>query len=222
MSLRFHMVSLGRELGGLKKGLDMSDKDDVRNIITPVREAKIYRAIHQAWADVMQDRARYPRWPRTRANMMFERLAIRSLEQFFDDPGMHFAFHDETVKFIADQNLLGRLKKANNRGLGQNVPSHANDLFCDQESFSMIAPLDKVEIVYVVNRLGTEISKVLVQARDGDVRLWAYEIDDTALASIAPVVPMPPPAAPPALVPDAADLVQPRSKPASKDKEDKE
>jgi hypothetical protein len=197
----------------------MSDEDDVRKIITPIREAKIYRAFHQAWADWTQDRARYPRWPRTRANMFFERLAIRLQEHFIDDPGFHFTFHDETVKIVVDQKLLARCKKADGHGLGHNIRTDANDLFCDQASLSIVAPFNKVEIVYVVNNLGTEISKVLVQARDGETRLWAYEIDDTALATIAPVTPLPIPT--PSVVPDAADLVQPRNKPVTKEDEEK-
>jgi hypothetical protein len=195
----------------------MSEEDDVRAILTPLREAKIYRAHHLAWADFLQDQARYPRWPRTRANMIFERLAIRLQEQFIDDPGMHFVFANETVKIVADQKLLARCKKANHRGLGQNVPTHENDLFCDQG----FAPFgDKVEIVYFVNDIGTKISKIIVQARDGDTRLWAYEIDDTALATTAPIAPIPLPPAPPS-PPDLSDLVRPRTQPVSKDEEDK-
>jgi hypothetical protein len=197
----------------------MSDEDDVRSILTSVREAKIYRAVKHAWADYMQDRARYPRWARTRANMMFERLAIRLQEQFIDDPGIHFTFHDETVKIVADQKLLARCKKADNRGLGHNVPTQANDLFCDQGSLSIVTAFDKVEIVYVINSLGTEISKVLVQARDGEERLWTYEIDDTALVTTAPVTPLPPTA--PSVVPDDAELVKPRTRPVAKEEEDK-
>lgn len=151
--------------------------------------------------------------------MVFERIAVRLQEQFIDDPGMHFDFANETVKITIDQRLWARCKKANAKGLGQNVPTQANDLFCEQDMFAAVAPLDKIEIVYVVNTLGTDISSVLIQARDGDVRLWAYEIDDTALASTAPVITMPTPATPPALVPDASDLVNPRTKPASKDEE---
>jgi len=198
----------------------MSDKDEVRAVITPIREAKIYRAFRAAWDDYIQDRSRYKIWPRTRANMVFERIAVRLQEQFADDPGMHFDFADETVKMTIDQRLLARCKKANGKGLGQNVPTQANDLFCEQEDMlSAVAPFDKIEIVYVVNALGTEISRVMVQARNGDTRLWGYEIDDTALANVAPVVPIPAPTAPPAIVLDASDLVIPRTKPASQDEE---
>jgi hypothetical protein len=191
-------------------------ESEVREIITPVRAAKIYRAFKAAWADYMADRVRYSRWPRTRANMVFERMAFHLQDQFSDDPGMHFSFHDETVKLIIDQRLLARCKKANDRGLGANVPTHANDLFCDQTS--LVPDLDKVEIVYVVDKWATQITRVLVQARDGDAKLWAYEIDDSALDAATPVTPLPTPIAPaPA---DVSDLVQPRLKPQPKTKEE--
>lgn len=199
----------------------MSGEDDVRGIITPIREAGIFRAFHQAFNDYLQDQARYPRWPRTRANMVFERLAVRLQEQFIDDPGMRFVFENETVKIVVDQKILARCKKADSAGLGHNVPTFSNDLFVTQNDLlATVAPFDKVEIVYAVNILGTEISKVVVQARDGDIKLWSYEIDDSALTKAAPVTPLPTPKLPP-LAADASDLVQPRSKPAAQDEEDK-
>jgi hypothetical protein len=195
-------------------------ESEVREIITPVRAAKIYRAFKAAWADYMADRVRYSRWPRTRANMVFERLAFHLQDQFSDDPGINFSFHDETVKLVIDQKLLARCKKANDRGLGVNVPTLANDLFCEQ--MSLVPDLDKIEIVYVVDKWATDIRKVLVQARDGDVKLWSYEIDDSALGSAAPVVPLRAPTVPPTAPADASDLVQPRVKPQRKSSEEDE
>lgn len=194
----------------------MTKEDDVRKVLTPERAAKLYRATREAWADVQQDIARYPHWPRTRASMMFERLKIRLQEQFATDTGIHFAFADETMKIVIDGNLVARCKKADSRGLGHNISTDANDLFIEQGS--LFEAQDKIEIVYVLNTYATEISKVLVQARDGDVRLWAYEIDDAALGTAAPVTPMPTRPLPPH---SADDLVQPRAKPLVKDESDK-
>jgi hypothetical protein len=95
----------------------------------------------------------------------------------------------------------------------------ANDLFCAQTSF--LVPLGKVEVVYFIDVYATEITEVVVQARDGDVRLWSYPIDDTALASTAPVISLPTPAVPP-VASDIENMVQPRSKPAAKDENDKD
>jgi hypothetical protein len=203
------------------KGFWMTQEDNVRRVLAPIREAKLYRAFKQAWDDVRADRARYPIWPRTRANMVFERLAIRLQEQFSDDPNVRFEFAAETVKITFDDDIVARVKKADNRGLGHNVETIANSLFTDQTQYVLegFEPLDKIEIVYVLNMYSTEIERVVVQARDGDVRLWAYEIEDAIpLAPTAPISPLPTPPAPPA---DADDLVRPRTTPISKDETDK-
>jgi len=151
--------------------------------------------------------------------MMFERLTVRLQETFFDDPGVRFQFANETVKITFDDKIVARVKKADNSGLGHNVQTETNDLFCDQaDMFPGFEPLDKIEIVYVLNMYGTEIKRIMVQARDGDVRLWAYEIDDTALGTAAPVEPLPTRPMPP---PAGDDLVQPRVKPIVKDESDK-
>jgi hypothetical protein len=193
----------------------MFTEDDTRRIITGPREAKIYQAFQEAWEDVRKDRSRYSIWPRTRANMVFERLAVRLQEQFIDDPSVRFEFANETVKIIFDDKIVVRVKKADGRGLGHNVQTGMNDLFCDQAGFG---PLDKIEIVYVLNVFETEIKRVMVQARDGDVRLWAYQMGDAALGTTAPVTPLPPQPLPPST---ADDLVQPRTKPIVKDESDK-
>jgi hypothetical protein len=200
------------------KGFSMTDESDVRRTITPEREAKLYRSFDQAWADVQQDRHRYPIWARTRAGMMFERLAIRLQENFAGDPGVRFVFATETVKVIFDEKLMIRCKKADGQGLGHNIPTGANDMFCEQGAFPGFEPLEKVEVVYVLNAYSTAIKRIMVQARDGDVRLWAYEIDDTALPAAAPIAPFPTPSAP---SPDISMLVQPRTQPVSKDETDK-
>lgn len=197
----------------------MSTEDDTRRVITPSREAKLSRAVNLAWEDVRKDLARYSIWARTRACMMFERLTVRLQETFFDDPGVRFQFANETVKITFDDKIVARVKKADNSGLGHNVQTETNDLFCDQaDMFPGFEPLDKIEIVYVLNMYGTEIKRIMVQARDGDVRLWAYEIDDTALGTAAPVEPLPTRPMPP---PAGDDLVQPRVKPIVKDESDK-
>ena len=199
----------------------MSTEDDTRRVITPSREAKLSRAVKDAWEDVRKDLARYSIWARTRACMMFERLTVRLQETFFDDPGVRFEFANETVKITFDDKIVARVKKADGNGLGHNVQTETNDLFCGQaDMFPGFEPLDRIEIVYVLNMYGTEIKRIMVQARDGDVRLWAYKIDDTEIGTAAPVYPLPPrPPAP--IASDLENLVQPKAKPILKDETDK-
>jgi hypothetical protein len=73
---------------------------EVRGVLRPDREAKIERAIMHAWQDWLDNpqRAMYSRWPRTRANMVFERIADRLQEEFSGDPSVQFHFEDETIR----------------------------------------------------------------------------------------------------------------------------
>jgi hypothetical protein len=197
---------------------------DAREIIGPEREARIWRAVHAAWDDVAADIGRYSIWPRSRANMMFERLAVRLQEEFSSESAaVRFFFADETVKVLFDGKLLVRFKKANGRGLGQNVETTATFLFCEQELDLLgFAGYQKIEIVYVVNAVGTAIRNILVQARNGNERVWAYPINRPEIVEeSAPIVPLPL-ATPTTPAPDASDLVQPRKTPVREEETDSE
>jgi hypothetical protein len=196
--------------------------DDVRRIIGPEREAKLYRAFTAAWDDVAADIHKYPRWPRTRANMVFERLAIRLQEEFADDLGVSFYFHDETVKMVLDDTILARCKKADEQGLGHNIDTQANMAFVEaQLDLPGLEDLQKIEIVYGVSPVGSEMDGIAVQSRDGDMRLWAYPIPSSAEGTEpGTIIPLPlPPAPPPSS--DASDLVQPRETPAAEEEPEK-
>lgn len=193
---------------------------EVRGVVSPAREVKIAKAIALAWNDWYEDpkqRAQYGRWGRTRANMVFERMAARLQEVFADDLRVRFYFQDETIKVVFDDRLLVRFKKADEDGFGRNIPTQAAIAFCEpQADLPGLPGLQKVEVLYHLNDLETYIAGITVQARDGDMRLWAYSLD----ASGAAQPPLPLPAPPPRPPYDASDLVRPR-KPGSKADEDK-
>jgi hypothetical protein len=203
--------------------MPVAKEDDIRRIIGPDREARLWRAIHRAWDDVAADISRYNRWPRSRANMMFERLAVRLQEEFADEhPKVRFSFSDETVKIIFDEYVLARCKKANGRGFAQNVETQATLAFCEaQDDLPGFQGFQKIEIVYVVNDTGTAINGIIIQARDGDKRLWAYSIERPASADDAMIPPVPLSPRPHPPTSDGSDLVQPRKKLAEKEEDDK-
>jgi hypothetical protein len=183
--------------------MTVAKEDDTRRTLTPDREGKLYRSFHLAWADVMPDVTKYGIWPRTRANMMFERLAVRLQEEFVDDAGVEFCFADETVKIIFDDLIV-----------------HAVLSFCeaDEDLFGFTG-LQKIEIVYNVNATGTGIRGIMVQARDGDIKLWGYRLGEAGEPfGAVPVTPFPQPPTPPPLLPNS--LVQPRSYPVVKKETD--
>jgi hypothetical protein len=112
------------------------------------------------------------------------------------------------------------------QGLGHNIDTQANIAFIEaQLELPGLEELQKIEIVYGVNQFGTEMDGIAVQARDGDMRLWAYPIPSGAAgSSTATIIPLPlPPSPPPSSAPatDASDLVQPRKTPAGDEETDK-
>lgn len=190
--------------------------EEAREVISPIREAKLIRAFDLAWQDweTCPVRGKFSRWPRTRANMLFERLADRMVEQFSDDGGVRFVFEDETVKIVFDERIVGRVKKANANGLGDNIQTTAVLQFVEaQADIPGLEGLRKLEFVYVLNTLQTAIEGVMAQARDGDLFLYRYRIN--AAGGGQNILPFGPPGGPTRPVPDsghdAAGLVRPRA-----------
>jgi len=193
---------------------------EVREVLHPAREAKIERAIMHAWQDWQDNptRGMYGRWPRTRANMVFERIADRLQEEFMDDPNVQFHFQDETIKVAFDDRVLARFKKADENGFGINIPTQAVITFCEaQADLPGLPGLQKIEILYHLDDLQTHIAGITVQARDGDMRLWAYSLG--VLDSAQQPLPFLPAPQTPSY--DVSDLVYPKA-PSRADEDSKE
>ncbi len=191
---------------------------EARAIIFPAREEALFRAFTFAWADWenLPERSRFSRWARTRAGMVFERLADRLQEFLGGDPGIKFHFEDETVKIVFDDQIVARCKKGNALEVGENIPTQTNDDFTEASAdIPGLGGLKKIEIVYLLNRLQTAIERVVIHARDGKMRLWVWTIGrGSPGAEIVPFdLPLPP--APPQ-VSDAKqvaeEIVMPRKK----------
>ena len=68
-------------------------------------------------------------------------------------------------------------RKADDRGLGSNIPTQASMNFVEQQQeLPGIPTSTRSRVVYMLNRLQTQIDRVVVVARDGDERLWDYVI----------------------------------------------
>lgn len=191
---------------------------DVRKILSPERVEKIRKAYSLAWDDWMKgpDKAKYSTFARTRATMVFERLVARLLEVFSDDPGMKHFFKDETVKFVFDDKVVLRAKKGDERGLGSNIETQASLDFCSQQAdIPGLEGHQKVDVLYLLNKTATAIENIVVQARDGVVKLWEYSLTKDAPAN---VIPIPLPEMPNTT---AEDMVKPK-KSSEKKKSDKD
>jgi hypothetical protein len=166
-----------------------ADEDVVRMVLQPY-ENSIYQAIYGAWSDYQElslgGRLLFP--SRSRACLVHDFMVQRFISACADDTIVRVMRHDETVKFVIADQVMLRLKKADDRGLGSNIPTQASlDFIGQQFNLPGIPDVHKVEVVYLLNSMQTQINKVVVVARDGDQRLWDYVIAPTTTADIIPM-----------------------------------
>ena len=184
------------------------NESEVRSILTPEREDKIDKAYTKAWIDWWNsgDRTKLSRWPRTRANNIFEYLANHLAQEFVDDSGARFIFERETFKLILDSRLVIRFKKTGHNGMGSNIGTQADIDFKDQQiGLPGFPGVQKVEVDYVLNITETGLAEIIVLARHGDKKLWSYEIKSSqGGVEVLPLTQLKPPVTP------IEDLVIPR------------
>ncbi|MCA9471615.1 MAG: hypothetical protein MRJ96_08510 [Nitrospirales bacterium] len=166
------------------------DEIEVRSILTSERETKINRSYKMAWIDWWSSdkRQELSRWPRTRANNLFEYLSNHLIDEFSDDPEARFIFERETFKLIIQERLVIRFKKSNSHGVGSNISTQTEMDFRDLETDLPGFPgVQKVEIVYTLNATASAIAEITVLARNGDRRLWSYAITESGEATVIPI-----------------------------------
>ncbi len=162
---------------------------DVRNVLLEFEET-ILDAVYGAWRDWLASPHRAQiRFRRTRANLVHDFMVHRAVAAFDAHPDVHVIHQDETAKFLLKQKVLMRLKKGDANSLGSNIETQAVLAFTDpQMTIPGLPDVQKVDVVYVLNDLQTAVDRIAVTARDNDVRLWSYEIEDRRIAPVLPLV----------------------------------
>ena len=109
---------------------------------------------------------------------MWEQIIDRAHRAFFADDGrIRILDGQETFSFLVDDCVLFRFKKGNEVGISANVPTQLALAYHDHEQDLLGLPeVCRVEIVYQLNALQTEVVDVLVVARDGDRIAWAFSL----------------------------------------------
>ena len=163
---------------------------------------RIRAVIEQAWrewrevADFMAKQSIGPTlYPRTVANFIFDGIARHAIREFASDPSINVDIETQTLKLFFKGAVYARFKKGAEDRLGQNIQTQAVINFIDPEYELPGLPPEtaRVEFIWVANELQTCLEKVLVVARNNDVRLWEYEIEPLAKES-AEVLHFPTPA----------------------------
>ena len=169
--------------------MTLADEQVVRAALA-YYETTIFRAVHEGWEEwrALQLGGRLLFQARSRACLVYDFIVQRAMAALSDDPDVHVVRRDETAKFVFSAAVLLRFKKANDNGLGSNIQTQATLGFVDQQQELPGLPnVHKVEVVYVLNRLQTQIEQVLVVARDGDVCLWSYVLTPDTTSEIMPL-----------------------------------
>ena len=163
-------------------------EDCVQPIITQHSE-RIVAAVLGAWDDWLT--SPHPgiwRCKRSRANFVWEQIIERAHLAFNGLPGVRIIGSNETFKFLLDDQVLFRFKKGDESGLSANVSTQLSLAFHDHDKDLLGLPeVQRVDIVYQLNQLETDITDVIVVARDGDLVVWFYSL----LNSVAAVTPLP-------------------------------
>lgn len=173
----------------------LADEQAVRVVLAKY-ETAIFQAVHGAWEDwralQLGGRLYFP--ARSRACLVYDFIVQRATAAFADDSAIRVLRRHETAKFVFADTVLLRFKKANDNGLGSNIQTQATLEFLDQQQELPGFPnAHKVEVVYDLNKLQTQIEQISVAARDGDDCLWSYVLTPDTTAEI---IPLPLPAAP--------------------------
>jgi hypothetical protein len=166
--------------------MTLSD-DELAAIIGPV-ETKISEAILYAWSTWLETPNKSYFCARTRANMIWD-IATRTLEEKLDPlPSIHVNRSSNTCMFMIGQQLTFRFKKADENGVSSNYPTPMALAFHDPEQYVLGIPeAVKTEIVYVLNKLETEISTIKLVRRNGDTVAWSHPIYDRNLAKVVAI-----------------------------------
>ena len=157
---------------------------ELPEIIGPV-ETKISEAVLYAWGAWLETPNKSYFCARTRANVIWD-IATRTLEEKLDPmPGIHVNRSSNTCMFMIGQQLTFRFKKADENGVSSNYPTPMALAFHDPEQYALGIPeAVKTEIVYVLNKLETEINAIKLVRRNGDTVAWSHSIYDRNATNI--------------------------------------
>ena len=148
------------------------------------------RAISEAWDRWAKSEERR-RWlfDRERANYIFGHIAANAVEMFDDKSAVQIVRKDETLLFIVDKVLVFRFKKADAGYMSKNVPTQQALAYHADEG--LFPDLDRVEVVYRINDLGTAIKDISVVARAESRVLWTIPLQAAASNNVVTLAPAP-------------------------------
>ncbi len=175
-------------------------KEAIQPILDNLRKP-IVAAVLGAWDDwIASPYLGVWRCKRSRANFVWEQIIDRAHVAFAEKPSVQVIDGQETFKFLIEDSVLFRFKKGDDAGVTANIPTQIALAFHDHEQNLFGLPeVYRIEVVYQLNMLETEVVDVIVVARDGDAIAWSYSLLDSGEGVVPLLMPAPseePPAKP--------------------------
>lgn len=196
-----------------------ADKSYVQNGLAQFAE-RIRKVADGGYHDWLQSSDR-PKliFQRTKANVRYDHIARHANAVFSGVKGVRIITEFESVKLLFQNGtIVVRFKHANENGLGVNGQQTQNVLAfidADEPIPGLLPDVHKVECCFRENDLDTALESVTIVARDGDKKLWSYDLPRAEpAAEVVRLRPTPPrdDRAPP--------VVRPRTTPEKKSEED--
>lgn len=157
--------------------MPIADKEATLKSIAPI-SGIIVSCVLDAWAD-WRASPYAGRWrcKRSRANFVWEQIVDKCIAQLTGREGVHIERRDESFGFFVNDDVFFRIKKADRGGLTSNVPTQSALAFHDPEkNLFGFRPIQRVEVVYQLNPLETEVADVAIVARDGARVAWSARL----------------------------------------------
>lgn len=161
----------------------LSDSE-ISNLIKPYEQV-IADAVLKGWKQWLEVPNRAQFYNRTRANVVWD-YTIGALEEALDPlPGIHVNRAGNTCIFMIGQQLAFRFKKGDEKGFSSNYPTPMALAFHDPEQQVLGIPeAVKTEIIYILNKLETEIFQVRMVRRDGESVAWSHPVYERPVAPV--------------------------------------
>ena len=114
--------------------MTLADELAVRAVLAKY-ETPLFHAVRMAWEDWKALPLGGRLWfaPRSRACLVYDFIVQRAATAFADDKTVRILRRNETVKFVFDDAVVLRFKKAADNGLGSNIHTQSTLDFVDQQ-----------------------------------------------------------------------------------------
>jgi hypothetical protein len=130
--------------------------------------------------------------PTVRANVVWNQFLFRAKARFDDRPGVKVETMRHWQGLVVEKDFFVRMKACGARLLSSNYPTQSALNFNDA-TVDLFKGVVRLELLYSLNELQTEIDRIVVAQRHRNKILWAINILDDDGASAQTVIPMPAP-----------------------------